>query len=496
MYTEAEFRFYQTFPPGVHYHTNHHSLCFLFIQDLCQPSPFQRCDGYPIATTKLLTLRFWHSVSNFVGRLCGPTCENSNDPRRKMTLPPHMMVNDATPIETNLTDATKRLAASTEGRFTIIDEQSKESDSFDDDTDTDTEGTRVFSRSFVTTTSTAPLTVDFPAQCPTSLPPPNFLPVPARMAAANRFRITRSDTNPAVCLQLKPDKPEPRVPTPVKAPSGPPVQGPALPERRFKRGRWTCVEWGPDEKKKNPPIVNNNVSVPASPFITHTPASNSNSNTTTHSDASTKRHLIHEQAFFSFENQFPDENDRENVLPNFTKEPEQMEESTDLPSPDPKLLSTQRRARFFATSPDFLSTSGRVTPLEMQLHGLERSLSSGHGPGLVLPPSVNPMYMGRGGSVPPIERSVGNASSSQIVAIDSKIEQAMDLVKTHLMFAVREEVDLLRGKIVELETAVYKLEAENSILREHVPNEVLQNLNGTPTNAGNPTQGSSIVAAQ
>uniref|UniRef100_A0A7E4UUL4 TSC22 domain family protein 1 n=1 Tax=Panagrellus redivivus TaxID=6233 RepID=A0A7E4UUL4_PANRE len=92
--------------------------------------------------------------------------------------------------------------------------------------------------------------------------------------------------------------------------------------------------------------------------------------------------------------------------------------------------------------------------------------------------------------------SVGNASSSQIVAIDSKIEQAMDLVKTHLMFAVREEVDLLRGKIVELETAVYKLEAENSILREHVPNEVLQNLNGTPTNAGNPTQGSSIVAAQ
>ena len=29
-----------------------------------------------------------------------------------------------------------------------------------------------------------------------------------------------------------------------------------------------------------------------------------------------------------------------------------------------------------------------------------------------------------------------------------------DLVKTHLMFAVREEVDLLRGKIVDLENTV------------------------------------------
>ncbi|OTF77737.1 TSC22 domain containing protein [Euroglyphus maynei] len=41
----------------------------------------------------------------------------------------------------------------------------------------------------------------------------------------------------------------------------------------------------------------------------------------------------------------------------------------------------------------------------------------------------------------------GNVSGGQInsdqseVAIDNKIEQAMDLVKSHLMFAVREEVD-------------------------------------------------------
>jgi hypothetical protein len=52
----------------------------------------------------------------------------------------------------------------------------------------------------------------------------------------------------------------------------------------------------------------------------------------------------------------------------------------------------------------------------------------------------------------------------------------MDLVKTHLMFAVREEVEVLRARIVELETTVVQLEAENAILREHVPQDILQNL--------------------
>lgn len=63
-----------------------------------------------------------------------------------------------------------------------------------------------------------------------------------------------------------------------------------------------------------------------------------------------------------------------------------------------------------------------------------------------------------------------------MVAIDSKIEQAMDLVKTHLMFAVREEVEILRAKIVDLETTVLQLEAENAILREHIPADILNKL--------------------
>uniref|UniRef100_A0A915MVF7 Uncharacterized protein n=2 Tax=Meloidogyne TaxID=189290 RepID=A0A915MVF7_MELJA len=45
------------------------------------------------------------------------------------------------------------------------------------------------------------------------------------------------------------------------------------------------------------------------------------------------------------------------------------------------------------------------------------------------------------------------------VAIDNKIEQAMDLVKTHLTFAVREEVEILRSTIMDLENKVVPVPA-------------------------------------
>ncbi|VDK64851.1 unnamed protein product [Onchocerca ochengi] len=79
----------------------------------------------------------------------------------------------------------------------------------------------------------------------------------------------------------------------------------------------------------------------------------------------------------------------------------------------------------------------------------------------------------------------GTGANTPVIAIDGKIEQAMDLVKTHLMFAVREEVDVLRAKIMELEATILQLEAENAILREHVPVEILNKLSlqATPTNS-------------
>lgn len=71
---------------------------------------------------------------------------------------------------------------------------------------------------------------------------------------------------------------------------------------------------------------------------------------------------------------------------------------------------------------------------------------------------------------------VDSASSASTVAIDNKIEQAMDLVKSHLMFAVREEVEVLKEKISELMERISQLEYENTVLRQYATQEALQQL--------------------
>jgi len=52
----------------------------------------------------------------------------------------------------------------------------------------------------------------------------------------------------------------------------------------------------------------------------------------------------------------------------------------------------------------------------------------------------------------------------------------MDLVKNHLMSAVRGEVDEMREKIIRLEEGMARLQVENDILREHVSREVNINI--------------------
>uniref|UniRef100_A0A914MH19 Uncharacterized protein n=1 Tax=Meloidogyne incognita TaxID=6306 RepID=A0A914MH19_MELIC len=90
--------------------------------------------------------------------------------------------------------------------------------------------------------------------------------------------------------------------------------------------------------------------------------------------------------------------------------------------------------------------------------------------------------------VPPADGSLAqNSSTASIsaavttggpnaVAIDNKIEQAMDLVKTHLTFAVREEVEILRSTIMDLENKVNFLENENQILRQFAPPDFVSTL--------------------
>ncbi|XP_016107505.1 TSC22 domain family protein 1-like isoform X1 [Sinocyclocheilus grahami] len=58
-----------------------------------------------------------------------------------------------------------------------------------------------------------------------------------------------------------------------------------------------------------------------------------------------------------------------------------------------------------------------------------------------------------------------SGTNSSMIAIDNKIEQAMDLVKSHLMLAVREEVEVMREQIKELSERNAELERENYILR-------------------------------
>uniref|UniRef100_A0A8C5Y7Q2 TSC22 domain family protein 1 n=1 Tax=Microcebus murinus TaxID=30608 RepID=A0A8C5Y7Q2_MICMU len=56
-------------------------------------------------------------------------------------------------------------------------------------------------------------------------------------------------------------------------------------------------------------------------------------------------------------------------------------------------------------------------------------------------------------------------SYSIVVAIDNKVKQAMDLVKSHLMYAVREEVEVLKEQIKELIEKNSQLEQENNLLK-------------------------------
>ncbi|XP_032052409.1 TSC22 domain family protein 3 isoform X2 [Aythya fuligula] len=75
---------------------------------------------------------------------------------------------------------------------------------------------------------------------------------------------------------------------------------------------------------------------------------------------------------------------------------------------------------------------------------------------------------------PSLFRRRDRASGASVVAIDNKIEQAMDLVKNHLMYAVREEVEVLKEQIKELLEKNSQLERENSLLKTLASPEQLE----------------------
>lgn len=97
-------------------------------------------------------------------------------------------------------------------------------------------------------------------------------------------------------------------------------------------------------------------------------------------------------------------------------------------------------------------------------------------------PTVNSLF----GIHIPVDGDEDSASGTNVVAIDNKIEQAMDLVKSHLMYAVREEVEVLKEQIKELFERNSVLERENAVLKSLANSEQLSQLSQTGTSSTPP----------
>ncbi|XP_068445712.1 TSC22 domain family protein 2 isoform X2 [Clinocottus analis] len=103
------------------------------------------------------------------------------------------------------------------------------------------------------------------------------------------------------------------------------------------------------------------------------------------------------------------------------------------------------------------------------------------GEGLNLPsPAVNSLF----GIHITMDVDEDSASGASVVAIDNKIEQAMDLVKSHLMYAVREEVEVLKEQIKELYERNSLLERENAVLKSLANTDQLGQVSSQLNQAG------------
>ncbi|CAD5116095.1 DgyrCDS5022 [Dimorphilus gyrociliatus] len=67
-------------------------------------------------------------------------------------------------------------------------------------------------------------------------------------------------------------------------------------------------------------------------------------------------------------------------------------------------------------------------------------------------------------------------ASNSTTAIQNKVEQAMDMVKLHLMFTVKEEVQILQGQLQQLSDKHKKLQLENQRLRQVIDPQILANV--------------------
>ncbi|GBP13306.1 hypothetical protein EVAR_8225_1 [Eumeta japonica] len=81
-------------------------------------------------------------------------------------------------------------------------------------------------------------------------------------------------------------------------------------------------------------------------------------------------------------------------------------------------------------------------------------------------------------------RQKGQKDACYVMVPDTK-----DLVKSHLMFAVREEVEVLKERIAELMERINQLEVENTYLRAHATQDTLAHLPPAGSKPAPPPQG-------
>ncbi|XP_078613521.1 uncharacterized protein LOC144883133 isoform X2 [Branchiostoma floridae x Branchiostoma japonicum] len=138
-----------------------------------------------------------------------------------------------------------------------------------------------------------------------------------------------------------------------------------------------------------------------------------------------------------------------------------------------KVYNYHDRWNYSAASQADLSASNPAAMLLAAAMGsprLENPLDSGE-----FPIGSATIHAGSQGMADNSEEGATNAPN--VVAIDNKIEQAMDLVKSHLMYAVREEVEVLKEQIKELIERNQQLERENNLLKQNASSDVLEQLN-------------------
>ncbi|KAG1941974.1 TSC22 domain family protein [Pimephales promelas] len=158
--------------------------------------------------------------------------------------------------------------------------------------------------------------------------------------------------------------------------------------------------------------------------------------------------------------------------------PPQQNQPQGVPSGSAAGLGAQTNPSIFSQLPGGIGPAGenqRRTELLLQSSVLlgRDAIRPLNPEGLQLPtPAVNSLF----GIAIHIDGDEDSASGASVVAIDNKIEQAMDLVKSHLMYAVREEVEVLKEQIKELYERNSLLERENAVLKSLANTEQLTQL--------------------